>query len=43
MANGGYKQRCPQIKCNQTNSQTNQSNMPESYLKSNKWETPDLK
>jgi hypothetical protein len=37
------KQRCPQIKCNQTNCQTNQSNMPKSYFKSNKCKISDLK
>jgi hypothetical protein len=29
---GGWGQRCPQIKCNQTNYQINQLNVPKSYL-----------
>jgi hypothetical protein len=38
-----HPQRCPQIKCKQTNCQINQSNEPNSYFKSNKSKIPDLK
>jgi hypothetical protein len=38
-----YHQRCPQIKSNQTNYQTNQSNIPKILFQTNKSKTLDLR